>query len=62
MNMEEEYLSDEEKSFHLWISNNLNYVNDHKRSIEVMKTLYMAGFNAGFIYKRQIRAEEQLQK
>lgn len=62
MNTEEEYLSDEEKSFHLWISNNLNYVNSHKRSIEVMKKLYMAGFNAGFTYKRQITAEEQLQK
>jgi hypothetical protein len=55
-------ICDEEKSFHVWLSNNLKYVSQHKESIMVMKKLYMEGFAAGFHHKHIILAAEQLQK
>lgn len=55
-------LCDEEKSYNQWVKNNLSYINDNKHHIGVMKKIYMDGFAAGFIYKMEISAEEQLQK
>lgn len=55
-------LCDEEKSYNDWVSHNLDYINKNKTSIGVMKKLYMDGFAAGFVYKQQINAMEQLQK
>jgi hypothetical protein len=57
-----EELSDEEKFYHEWVKNNLDYINQHKNSIEVMKRLYLTGFSDGFTYQRKLRAEEELQK
>jgi hypothetical protein len=57
-----EELCDEEKSYNEWVVNNLYYIRDNKDCIKVMKKLYMDGFAAGFVYKQQINAEEQLQK
>lgn len=59
MNIE---ICDEEKMYHEWVANNLSYMNSHKPCIEVMKKLFMAGFSAGYVYKKKYNAEEQLQK
>lgn len=57
-----EEMCDEEKSYHEWVSKNLNYISKHKESISVMQKLYMEGFAAGFHHKFRISAEEYLQK
>lgn len=55
-------LCDEERSYNDWVAANLNYINQHKQSISVMRKLYMDGFAAGLIHKAKISAMEQLQK
>ena len=55
-------LCDEEKSYHEWVQNNLEYLQQNKAHISVMKKLYMQGFAAGFQHKQKITAEEYLQK
>lgn len=57
-----EEMCDEEKSYHEWVSNNLEFMQQNKSHISVMKKLYMQGFAAGFQYKREISAREYLQK
>jgi hypothetical protein len=57
-----EELCDEEKSYNEWVVDSLYYIRDNKDCIKVMKKLYMDGFAAGFVHKRKITAEEQLQK
>lgn len=57
-----EELCDEEKSYNDWVRRNLDYISKNKTSIGVMKKLYMDGFAAGFVHKKQISAMEQLQK
>lgn len=58
----QEELCDEERLYHEWVSNNISYINGHKFCIETMKKLFLAGFSAGYTYKRKYNAEEQLQK
>lgn len=58
----DDYICDEENSYNEWIKNNIVYVGSNKQHISVMKKLYMDGFAAGFVHKRKISAEEQLQK
>jgi hypothetical protein len=60
--MNDQDLCDEEISYNDWVSNNLDYINQNKAHISVMKKLYMEGFAAGYVYHYQIKAEEQLQK
>lgn len=55
-------MCDEEKSYHEWISNNLNFISQNKECVRVMQKLYMEGFAAGFIHRDKINAQEQLQK
>lgn len=55
-------LCDEEQLYHQWVADNLSYMNNNKSCIEVMKKLFLAGFSAGYIYKKKYNAEEQLQK
>jgi hypothetical protein len=55
-------MSDEEKSFHEWIERNIQYVNQNKSSIHVMKDLYISGFAAGWLHRDKYNAMEQLQK
>lgn len=62
MNDPEEFMCDEERSYNDWVSHNLNYINQNKQSIAVMKKLYMDGFAAGFVHRDNINAMEQLQK
>lgn len=57
-----EEMCDEEKSYHEWVANNLEFMRQNKNHISVMKTLYMQGFAAGFDHKRKITAQEYLQK
>jgi len=57
-----EDLSDEEKSYYEWVSNNLSFINQHKQSINVMKTLYLEGFAAGWQCRKEYDAKEWLQK
>lgn len=57
-----EEMCDEEKSYHEWVANNLEYVQRNKQHISVMKKIYMEGFAAGFQLRKKCRAEEQLQK
>lgn len=61
MNIEDE-LSDEEKSYHEWVSNNLEYIQQNKSHVSVMKKLYMQGFAAGFHFKKTLQAKDWLQK
>ena len=60
--IDDESMCDEEKSYHDWVANNIEYLSQNKQHVSVMKKLYMAGFAAGYVYKKQKFAEEQLQK
>jgi hypothetical protein len=60
--MNDQDLCDEEISYNDWVSNNLEYINQNKVHITVMKKLYMEGFAAGYIHHGKVNAEEQLQK
>lgn len=55
-------ICDEEKSYHEWVANNLEYIQTNKQHVGVMKKLYMEGFAAGFQQKKQFQAKEWLQK
>jgi len=57
-----EELCDEEKSYHEWVANNLEYLQNNKQHVSVMKKLYMEGFAAGFQYKKELQAKDWLQK
>lgn len=57
-----EEVCDEEKSYDEWVSKNLEYIQQNKQHIGVMKKLYMEGFAAGFVHKNKVNAQEQLQK
>lgn len=57
-----EEMCDEEKSYHEWVANNLEFMQQNKSHISVMKKLYMEGFAAGFVHRNKVNAEEQLQK
>jgi len=57
-----EEMCDEEKSYHEWVANNLEFMQQNKSHISVMKKLYMQGFAAGFEYKKKLTAQEYLQK
>lgn len=60
--MIEEELCDEEKSYHTWVANNLEYIQQNKNHVTVMKKLYMEGFAAGFQYRKELQAKDWLQK
>jgi|LakMenEpi03Aug12_release.lakeMendotaPanAssembly.Ray.scaffolds.fasta_scaffold1718705_1 hypothetical protein len=55
-------LSDEEKSYHAWIDNNLSFISQNKHILHLIQKAYMDGFAAGFTYKQQLSAKEYLQK
>lgn len=55
-------MCDEEKSYHEWVSKNLDYIQQNKQHIGVMKKLYMEGFAAGFQHKKIHNAMEWLEK
>ena len=57
-----EEVCDEEKSYYEWVSKNLEYIQQNKQHISVMKKLYMEGFAAGFVHRNKVNAQEQLQK
>ena len=57
-----EEVCDEEKSYYEWVSKNLEYIQQNKQHIGVMKKLYMEGFAAGFVHRNKVNAQEQLQK
>lgn len=57
-----EEICDEEKSYHEWVSKNLEYIQQNKQHISVMKKLYMEGFAAGFQHKKIYNAMEWLEK
>ena len=57
-----EEVCDEEKSYYEWVSKNLEYIQQNKQHIGVMKKLYMQGFAAGFVHRNKMNAQEQLQK
>lgn len=57
-----EEMCDEEKSYHEWVSKNLDYIQQNKQHISVMKKIYMIGFAAGFQHKKIQNAMEWLQK
>lgn len=60
--MIQEEMCDEEKSYHEWVANNLEYLQQNKSHVSIMKKLYMDGFAAGFEYKKELQAKEWLQK
>ena len=55
-------ICDEERSYNDWVADNLEYINQNKAHITVMKKLYMDGFAAGFIHREKTNLMEQLQK
>jgi len=57
-----EEVCDEEKSYYEWVSKNLEYIQQNKQHIGVMKKLYMEGFAAGYVYRNMVNEQEQLQK
>lgn len=59
---EDDEICDEEKSYHEWVSKNLEYLQQNKSHVAVMKKLYMEGFASGFQYKKELQAKEWLQK
>lgn len=59
---EDDFLCDEEKSYHEWVSKNIDFLNKNKVSIPAMKKIYMDGFAAGFVHRNKLNAIEQLQK
>jgi hypothetical protein len=61
-NSEDEELCDEEKSYHQWVAQNLDFIQNNKQHVSVMKKLYMVGFAAGFVYNQRLSAKEYLEK
>lgn len=56
-------LCDEEKSFNEWFKENNSLIYDSfDVTLEIYKNIYMQGYAAGFSYKQQYNAMEQLQK
>lgn len=55
-------MGDEEKSYHEWVSKNLEYLSQNKQHVSVMKKLYIEGFAAGYEYKQKYNSKEWLQK
>lgn len=53
---------DEEKSYHEWVAKNLEYIQQNKSHVSVMKKLYMEGFAAGYQNRKEYNAQEWLQK
>ena len=60
--MDEDFLSDEEKSYNEWVKNNLSFLSQHRQFIQQMKKIYIDGFVAGYVHRDKINAEAQLQK
>ena len=60
--MDDEFLSDEEKSYNEWVSNNLPFLSQHRQFIQYMKKIYIDGFVAGYVHHNKINAQIQLQK
>lgn len=60
--IDDEDICDEEKSYHEWVDNNLEYISQNRSHISVMKKLYMEGFVAGYMHKQKLNAKEYLQK
>lgn len=52
----------EEKSYHEWVANNIDYIQQNKAHVSVMKKLYLEGFAAGYEYWKICQAKEYLQK
>ena len=44
-NDKDQTMCDEEKSYHIWVANNLEYINSNKQHVSVMKKLYMEGLS-----------------
>ena len=61
MNVDDE-MCDEEKSYHEWVAENIEYLQQNKSHVSVMKKLYMEGFAAGYQYRKELQAKEWLQK
>lgn len=59
---QDEFISDEEKSYNEWVSNNLQFLSQHRQFIQYMKKIYIDGFVAGYVHRDKINAEIQLQK
>ena len=59
---QDEFMSDEEKSYNEWVSNNLQFLSQHRQFIQHMKKIYMDGFAAGYVHRDRINAQTQLQK
>ena len=51
---QDEFISDEEKSFHEWIDNNIQFIGQNKHIIHLMKKIFIDGFVSGYTYSKQI--------
>lgn len=60
--MIEEEMCDEEKSYHEWVARNIEYLQQNKSHVSVMKKLYMEGYAAGYQSWKDNQSKEWLQK
>lgn len=55
-------MCDEEKSYHEWVARNIEYLQQNKSHVSVMKKLYMEGYAAGYQSWKDNQSKEWLQK
>jgi len=59
---DQEFLSDEEKVFVEWISNNKEFVTKNQDIMHIISHCFLQGFAEGYKYKKQYNIQEMMQK
>lgn len=60
--LDQELLSDEEKIFVNWISENAQFVNKNKDILHIIHFCFLQGFSEGFKYKKTYTLKELMEK
>jgi hypothetical protein len=60
--VDQEFLSDEEKIFVDWISNNKDFINRNQDVLHVINYAFMQGFAEGYKYKKLHTIQELMEK
>jgi hypothetical protein len=59
---DQEFLSDEEKIFVDWISNNKDFVNKNQDILHIINYCFLQGFAEGYKYKKKQTLQELMDK
>jgi hypothetical protein len=59
---DQEFLSDEEKIFVDWISNNKDFVNKNQDVLHIISHCFLQGFAEGYKYKKKQTLQELMDK